>query len=135
MDVKKERNYGIDLLRVLSMFFVVVLHSYGNGGILTNTIENTTQYKIAWFIEIIAYCAVDVFALISGYVCYKQNNNKINFSRFINLWFQVVFYGLIISLIFNISLEGYFGFVISLFILKSAIEILKDTINYCIYLL
>ena len=32
-------------------------------------------------------------------------------------------------MIFNISLEGYFGFVISLFILKSAIEILKDTIN------
>lgn len=35
----------------------------------------------------------------------------------------------IISLLFNISLEGYLGVIISLFILKSAIEILKDTIN------
>lgn len=35
----------------------------------------------------------------------------------------------IISLIFNVSLEGYLGAIISIFILKSAIEILKDTVN------
>lgn len=35
----------------------------------------------------------------------------------------------IISIFLNISLEGYLGVIISLFILKSAIEILKDTIN------
>ena len=35
----------------------------------------------------------------------------------------------IISLIWNISLEGYLGIIISLIIIKSAIEILKDTIS------
>lgn len=35
----------------------------------------------------------------------------------------------IISLVFNISLEGYLGTIISIFILRSALEILKDTIN------
>ena len=35
----------------------------------------------------------------------------------------------IISLVFGVSIEGYLGVVISIFILKSAIEILKDTIN------
>ncbi len=39
------------------------------------------------------------------------------------------FIGAIISLIWNISLEGYLGLIISLFILKSAFEILKDTVN------
>ena len=102
MNIKKERNYGIDLLRILAMLFIVILHSYGRGGILYNTIENTSQYKFAWLIEIIAYCAVDVFALISGYVCYKENNNKINISRYFNLWLQVVFYGLLINIAFNI---------------------------------
>ena len=29
-----ERNYGIDLLRILSMFMVVVLHILGQGGAL-----------------------------------------------------------------------------------------------------
>ncbi|MBR3280760.1 MAG: cation transporter [Clostridia bacterium] len=37
--------------------------------------------------------------------------------------------GAIISLAWNISIEGYLGVVISIIILKSAIEILKDTIN------
>lgn len=35
----------------------------------------------------------------------------------------------IISLIFNISIEGYIGLIISIFILKTSIEILKETID------
>lgn len=35
----------------------------------------------------------------------------------------------IITIIFKISLEGYFGILISIFILKSALEILKETID------
>lgn len=30
--LKSERNYGIDLLRIISMLYVVVLHSLGQGG-------------------------------------------------------------------------------------------------------
>lgn len=29
---EKKRNYGIDLLRMISMFMVVVLHVLGQGG-------------------------------------------------------------------------------------------------------
>lgn len=94
-----KRNYGIDLLRVVAMFFVIVLHSFGQGGILNSATIGSSQYKIAWFIEIFAYCAVDVFAIISGYVCYSEENKKIKFSRYINLWLQVVFYGLLINLV------------------------------------
>ena len=32
-----DRNYGIDLLRIISMFFVVVLHSLGQYLIRFNT--------------------------------------------------------------------------------------------------
>ena len=39
------------------------------------------------------------------------------------------FIAAIISLLFNISLEGYLGIIISIFILKSSIDILIDTIN------
>lgn len=35
----------------------------------------------------------------------------------------------IVSLVFNISIEGYIGLIISIIILKASIEILKDTIN------
>lgn len=33
----KERNYGIDLLRVISMIGVMALHVLGHGGVLANT--------------------------------------------------------------------------------------------------
>ena len=98
----KERNYGIDLLRIIAMFFVVVLHSLGQGGVLSNTALNSVQYKFSWLLEIFAYCAVDIFALISGYVSYNGKEKKTNYSKYINIWLQVVFYGLLVTLIFNI---------------------------------
>lgn len=99
--IKTKRNYGIDLLRILSMLFVVLLHSYGQGGILANVTPGTMQYKCSWMVEIIAFCAVNIFALISGYVMYDKKDIKL--SSYINLWFQVVFYGLIVTLIFDIA--------------------------------
>ena len=70
--MKNKRNYGIDFLRILAMFFVVILHSLGKGGLLDNTVVDSPQYKLVWFMEVCAYCAVNIFALISGYVSFKQ---------------------------------------------------------------
>ena len=95
----KERNYGIDALRIVSMFFVIILHCIGRGGILASSVVNSPQYKFAWILEIIAYCAVDIFALISGYVSYKKTKLK----SYINLWFMVVYYCLLIVLFYQIT--------------------------------
>ncbi len=95
----KERNYGIDLLRIVSMFFVIILHSLGRGGLLGHTIINSSQYKTVWLLEIIAFCAVDIFALISGYVSY---NKKTKLKNYFKLWFTVVYYCLLIVLIYQI---------------------------------
>ena len=46
------RNYGIDLLRIVSMFFIVLLHSFGHGGLLNGLDMNSTQYKAVYFFEI-----------------------------------------------------------------------------------
>ena len=92
---KINRNYGIDLLRIIAMFFVVVLHSLGHGGVLNNINPNLPCYKGIWILEIIAYCAVDVFAIISGYVSYREDKINYKYSNYISLWLEVVFYGLI----------------------------------------
>ena len=86
MEEKSNRNYGIDLLRIVSMFFIIILHTLGQGGIVKNTISTTPQFRYAWALEIIAYCAVDIFALISGYVSYtdKEKKHK-NYLEIINL--------------------------------------------------
>lgn len=97
-----QRNYGIDLLRIIAMFFVVILHQHSRGGLTNNTIVNSAQYKLCWAIEIFAYCAVNMFAIITGFVSYTKEEKKFKFSNYLNIWLQVVFYGLFVNLIFNI---------------------------------
>lgn len=102
LNMEFERNYGIDLLRIISMFFVIILHCLGQGGILNNAKIDSIQYKFAWFIEICSYCAVNIFALISGYVSYTNKEKKVKYSNYIYNWLQIVFYGLIVTLIFDL---------------------------------
>lgn len=98
------RNYGIDFLRMLSMFMVVILHTLGHGGILTRLVPGTPAYQTAWLLEIAAYCAVNCYALISGYVGYQSN---FKLSRLTTLWLQIVFYTLGLTLFFAITHPEY----------------------------
>lgn len=103
--ITTERNYGIDLLRIISMFMVVILHVLGNGGVLENA-QGGGQYAVACFMEAAAYCAVDCYALISGFVCYSEKNKRYKYTRYIELWMQVAFYSVLIFLLFNIFCLG-----------------------------
>ena len=96
------RNYGIDLLRIVAMFFVVLLHSLSGSGILdTNdpSIVNSGLYNSFWLFEIIAYGAVNIFAMISGYVGYSPKVKTHKFSKILVLWLQTVFWSVIMALI------------------------------------
>lgn len=97
-----QRNYGIDLLRIISMVMVIILHCFGRGGLLSNPLLTGTRYHFVWFLEILCYAAVDIFAIISGYVCYKESEYKIKVSNYIKLWLQVVFWGILLTLSFQL---------------------------------
>ena len=86
---EKKRNYGIDLLRMLSMFMIVNLHVLGQGGAMVRIVGDEAGYYAAWFLETCAYCAVDCYGLISGYV---GVNGKFRPARLLELWLQVFFY-------------------------------------------
>lgn len=96
------RNYGIDLLRIVSMIYVVILHSLGAGGVLKSSALESSQFAIAWFLEIWAYCAVNMFGIISGYVGYTDAPKRTKYSSYIIMWLQIVFYGVAITVMFNI---------------------------------
>lgn len=92
----RQRNYGIDLLRIFSMLMIITLHILGFGGGLSAFSKMTIGYEIAWFIEIASYCAVNCYALISGYVgC----DSKYKYSNIAYIWLQVAFYAVLISAI------------------------------------
>lgn len=92
-----ERKYGIDLLRIISMFMIVVLHVLLRGGILNNVVVLSAQYDVAWIMKIFCMCAVNCYGLISGYV---GVNNKFRYYKIWVLWLQVAFYTVIINLIY-----------------------------------
>ena len=48
--MKNERNYGIDLLRLVLMYMVCMLHTLGQGGILNACQAGTVAYKVYWFL-------------------------------------------------------------------------------------
>ena len=94
----KDRNYGIDLLRIVTMFMIVNLHVFWYGGILRS--ENlyflSAKYNIVWILEIICYVAVNCYALISGFVGIES---RYKYSNIVLLWLRVVFYSISLYLI------------------------------------
>lgn len=95
--VKEQRNAGIDLLRSIAMLMIVIHHVLLHGDILSQADQQSIHYQAAWFLEILGFCAVNVYGMISGFVGY---GHKHRLSRFVQLFFQVIFYTVIATVIF-----------------------------------
>lgn len=93
--MQTERNYGIDLLRILLTLFICTSHILGRGGISIAS-ENTNAYYIVLFCEAVSVCAVDGYGLISGYI---YNGNKNNYKRLVLLVMEAFFYSFIVTVI------------------------------------
>lgn len=91
-----KRNYGIDLLRLVLMFMVVMLHVLGTGGVMWSAPLFSGRYYAAWSLESLCYCAVNAFALITGFVHY---NSRYKVSSLLNLAAQAFFYSASITLL------------------------------------
>lgn len=92
---QRDRIYGLDLLKVYSMFLVVILHALGRWKLLDLYPDKISIYYASWMLETFAYCAVDVFALLTGYLSYKNKNKhniSLNLKRLLLIWVTIVFY-------------------------------------------
>lgn len=101
--VKTARNYGIDLLRIVCMFFVLTIHI--TGPILENTTD--ISYWVIFLIKMFCICAVNCYAIISGYV---GVDSKKRISSLINLWFTVMFYTSTIAVVLYFASPGIIEF-------------------------
>lgn len=96
---KTERNYGIDLLRMLCMYMIPVLHVLGQGGVMARTKSNSATYYSCWLLEILCLCAVNCYGLISGYVgLYASFKPR----RLLRMALTVEFYTVTILILFRI---------------------------------
>lgn len=94
----KRRNVGIDILRIVSMFFIITGHILMQGGIISACSNTGLQASYYFFntIYVLAYCGVNCFALVSGYVGWQ---NSFKPEKIIKLWTNVVFWSVGVSLI------------------------------------
>ncbi len=91
-----KRNYGIDLLRLVLMYMVVLVHILGTGGVVWTAPLFSGQYWAAWSLDALCYCSVNSFALITGYVHY---GTKYKVSSILSLTAQAFFYSASITLL------------------------------------
>ena len=89
------RNIYMDVLKIISMFMVVLLHAT-NFGIQNIKIEiGSINYFIIWIIRIFSMVAVNCFVLISGYfLCQKKENKENILKKIIRLWVQTEMYSI-----------------------------------------
>lgn len=106
----RERNIGIELLRILSILFVVTLHVMGQGGVLgkAGVDVHSPNNVAAVVIELSAYGAVTLFALISGYVALRS---KWALKKWLRMWTMIVFWGLVMTFLVDktILFDGFNG--------------------------
>jgi len=101
----KKRNYGIDILRLISMFFIITLHTLYHGNVTAVSEAGSANYYISNLLITIVWSGVDIFAIISGFVGYTQNGSH-RFKRFFLLWLRVVVYSGSISVVFYFCRPG-----------------------------
>ena len=86
------------------MLMVVCLHVVGLGGILDGVADQPVKHELFWLLEIGSYCAVNCYAIISGYV-YSRHR----YASAATVWLQVAFYTVAISGIFFVIRPETFG--------------------------
>ena len=86
------RNPGIDLVRIIGMFSIIISHILGHGKVIDKYIIYKKQLKL---LSIFCNWHIKSFALISGIVGYKS----CKLSNLIYLYFCVIFYSSSISFI------------------------------------
>ena len=103
----EQRNYGLDAARICAMCGIITLHILGHGGVLDSCDFNSAGYWSSWWIEICAYCSVDLFALLSGWLgIYKKKHSVF---RAAELLAVVLFYSVIITAIFASAVPDLFS--------------------------
>ena len=89
----KKRNAGIDFLRILGMYAIIIHHLLGHGRL----IKKYRNYKQFIFLNILSFWHISVYCMISGIVDYKGHK----YSNLFYLWFSVFFYSVGIRYIYK----------------------------------
>lgn len=95
------RNIGIDLLRIISMCMIIMIHMNGYGKASEMIDAFSFKYFLSKGIIFFTACSVNIYAMISGFVSGSKTVHSGSVRKFLKLWFQVLFYSILLMLIFK----------------------------------
>jgi surface polysaccharide O-acyltransferase-like enzyme len=103
-----QRILNFEILRILSMFFILIWHFCGLGVLRVDNSEiipsfSTNFYSILNFFllnGVVSVCAVGVncFVMITGYFMINKTNIRVMKAE--QVWFQTLFYSVLIAVVF-----------------------------------
>lgn len=95
--LQKERNSSFELLRIISMF-LIVMHHYSVHGGFDFMIPFSMKLYFVQCLDMGGKLGVNLFVLISGYFLCKSD---FKWKRIIKLEVEVIFYSILIGVIFH----------------------------------
>lgn len=104
--VKKERNIGLDILRILAMFLITARHYLGYSGVIDTIGFSSVNGVLANVLSAFTTTAPNLFVLISGYFL-VNSNFKLN--RVIKIWAETFFYSVLFFAVGLLLNRGDFG--------------------------
>ena len=106
-----QRNYGIDLLKILSMINIINLHINNHTNQLKLDRRNP-KYKPVYLLEAFSFFPVNVFGLVSGIIGYK----KYKFINIIYIWLEYFFYSVFLTMfLYYKSMSNFRNLILSFF--------------------
>lgn len=98
MKSKTVYHYGLDALRIVSMYMIIVTHIIGKGGLRDALlVPDNMQYFVVWGLQILTYVAVNCYALLSGFV---GRRSSFRLSRLAQTWLHIFFYSFGMTVVF-----------------------------------
>ena len=96
MNSLKIRQSNFELMRIISMFMIVIYHIIIHGNIIEN-ISSPSHHIFFTFIKSLTLIGVNSFIILTGYF---QSKTTINFKKILVLILQLFFYKIIIFTFF-----------------------------------
>ena len=111
--LNKERESKFELMRIISMLYIVIGHTLSWGGITSKTNGITTL--LIYFIYAMIVVHVNSFVLLTGYYQYKS---KFKISKITNLLLLMITYRIVLYIISIIldwqPFEGIYSFIFNM---------------------
>lgn len=107
----QKRIINFEILRTISMLFIVIWHcfihgiNFSNYPFTTSNVVDSFNFLVSIILLAISSIAVNCFILISGY--FMINRYQINYKRFEKVWLHAFFYTLIIVLFICIKNQSW----------------------------